>query len=155
MAVRNPLVAVLATLVRAAVLTPLLLVVTLVFRFLGFPTEISLFYGVAALATAGFVAGRSGAFAFTAFPVGFLGAFIGYASFVALLAPPLDLLYAVIHATVAALAAWAAATGLMARVAPEVRLENEEKRRCRMCGARVGPRATRCWSCRASLNRIT
>ena len=155
MAVRNPLVAVLATLLRAAIITPLLLVVILVFRFLGLPTEVSLFYGIAAVAMAGFMAGRSGAFAFTAFPVGFLGAFVGYASFVAVLVPPLDLLYAAIHATVAALAAWAAATALMARVTPEVQLENEEKRRCRMCGARVGPRATRCWSCRASLNRIT
>jgi ribosomal protein L40E len=155
MAVRNPLVAVLATLLRAAIITPLLLVATLVFRLLGLPLEVSLFYGIAALAVAGFMAGRSGAFAFTAFPVGFLGAFVGYATFVAVLAPPLILLYAVIHATIAALAAWAAATGLMARVTPEVQLENEEKRRCRLCGARVGPKATRCWSCRASLNRIT
>jgi len=155
MAVRHPLLGVLVTLVWTAILAPLLLIPIVVFRWLALPAEISLFYGVAAVAVAGAVAGRSGTFAFAAFPVAFLGAFLGYAVFTAIATPPVDLLFTAIHATVAGLAAWAVATVKMAKVRSKVNLENEDKRRCRLCGARVGPRATRCWSCKASLNRIT
>lgn len=155
MAVRNPLVAVFATFAEAAILVPLLSVPVLVLRLLALPPEVVLFAGVALVALAGFLAGRSGAFAFTAFPVAFLGAFVGYAAFAAVAVPPLDLLVVAIHATVAALAAWAAATGFMAKVKSEVLLESEDKRRCRLCGSRVGSKARRCWSCGASLNRIT
>ncbi|TLZ53442.1 MAG: hypothetical protein E6K18_00125 [Methanobacteriota archaeon] len=155
MAVRNPLLAVFGTLAWAAILAPLLCLPLLLFRFLGLPQELAIFYGIAVFAVAGFVAGRAGTFAFAAFPVGFLGGFVGYAVFFSLAFPPMSLLFAAIHATVEALAAWAAALRVMAKVTPEVRLENEEKRRCRLCGARVGPKARRCWSCHGSLNRIT
>ena len=155
MEVRNPLVAVFASLAKAAVLVPLLLIPVVAFRWLALPSEVALFYGVAAVVIAGTLAGRTGAFAFAAFPLSFLGAFVGYGVFVAIVSPPVNLLYVAIHATLAATAAWAAATRLMAKVVPEVRLESDLKRRCRMCGSRVGPRARHCWSCRASLNRIT
>ena len=156
MAVRNPLVAVLTTLLKAMILVPLLLSIpVLVGLAVPLPREVTLVLGIVSVVIVGVLAGRSGTFAFASFPVTFLGTFIGYSVFVVIAAPPLNILYAALHATIAALAAWAAATALMARVAPEVRLENEEKRRCRMCGARVGPKASRCWSCRASLNRIT
>lgn len=155
MAVRHPLAGLLTTLLWVTILVPLLLLPILIFRFLGLPAEVPLFYGIAAVAIAGAVAGRSGTFAFAAFPVTFLGAFLGYSAFVAIADPPISLLYAAIHATIGGAAAWAAATAVMARVHEQVELENEEKRRCRLCGARVGPHARRCWSCRASLNRIT
>ncbi len=155
MAVRNPLAAVFTTLFWAAVWSSLLSIPILVFRLIGLAPEIPLFYGIAAFAITGAVAGRSGTFAFAAFPVAFLGSFIGYMVFNAIAIPPADLLFATIHGTIAGLAAWATATVKMAKVRSKVELENEDKRRCRLCGARVGPHARRCWSCRASLNRIT
>ncbi len=155
MRVQNPVTALFGTLLWAAVLSGLLLIPTWVFRALAFPVEVPLFYGVAALAMAGAIAGRSGTFAFAAFPTAFIGGLLGYAAFVALVSPPVDLLFALAHALIAGMAAWAVASRKMAKLRREVRLENEEKRRCRMCGARVGSHARRCWSCRASLNRIT
>lgn len=155
MAVRNPLAAVFTTLFWAAVWASLLSIPILIFRLLGLPPEISLLYGIAAFAITGAIAGRSGTFAFAAFPVAFLGSFIGYMVFNAIAIPPADLFFATIHGTIAGLAAWATATAKMAKVRSMVQLENEDKRRCRLCGARVGPHARRCWSCRASLNRIT
>lgn len=155
MAVRNPLVGLLTTLVWAAVLTALLSLPLLLFTYLALPSEVALIYGVAVFAVAGAVAGRSGTFAWAAFPTAFIGAFVGYAAFNLLFYAPMNLLYATIHATIAALGAWASSVSHMSKVRTEVRLESEDKRRCRMCGVRVGPRANRCWSCRASLNRIT
>ena len=155
MAVRNPFLGIFATLGWAAVLAPLLYVPDLLMPLLGLPSEVPLFYGVAAFAIAGAVAGRSGTFAWAALPAAFIGALAGYATVAAVAALPVNLLYAAIHAAVAGAGAWARATSFMAKVTPEIHIENEEKRRCRMCGARVGPRATRCWSCRASLHRIT
>jgi ribosomal protein L40E len=155
MAVRNPVLAVLATFVATTAIVPLFLLAVLGLRLLSVPADIVFLCGVAAVAIAGFLAGRSGAFAFTAFPVSFVGGFAGYALFASFANPPLGLLGAAFHATVTAVAAWASATRHMGQTVPEVRLENEDKRRCRMCGVRVGPKARRCWSCRASLNRIT
>jgi len=155
MTVRNPFLGMFASLAWTAVLATLLSLPVLLLAYLALPAEVSLFYRVIAFVLAGALAGRSGTFAFAAFPAAFLGGFVSYAAFTAVLTPPADLLFAAIHATIAGLAAWAVAIRVMARVTPEVLLENAEKRRCRMCGARVGPRARRCWSCRASLNRIT
>ncbi len=157
MAVRNPLVAAFGTLAEAAIFAPLLAIPLVLFTYLSLPLLplISLAYGIAAFAIAGFLAGRAGTFAFAAFPVAFLGGFLGYIVFFAIAFPPVNLLFAAFYALVEALVAYASASRRMSKIAPEVRLENEEKRRCRLCGARVGPRATRCWSCRASLNRIT
>ena len=154
MAVRNPIVGLFATMLWTAILAPLLSLPVLLFPLLGLPPEVPLFYRIAAFAIAGAFAGRTGTFAFAAFPTAFLGGFAGYVVFAALATPPVDLLFAAAHALVAALAAWASATALMSKVRPEMRIENEEKRRCRMCGSRVGPKARRCWSCHASLNRI-
>src|SRR2546427_3679692 len=157
MAVRNPLVAVFGTLAEAAIFAPLLAIPLVIFSYLSLPflMLISLAYGLAAFAIAGFLAGRAGTFAFAAFPVAFLGGFLGYFVFFAIAFPPVNLLFAAMYATIEAGAAWASATRRMSKVHAEVRLENEEKRRCRLCGARVGVKATHCWSCRASLNRIT
>src|SRR3990170_2551060 len=52
-----------------------------------------------------------------------------------------------------AVAGWASAKRHVATVRAEVKLENDEKRRCKMCGVRVGLWAKKCWSCRASLAR--
>ena len=154
MAVRNPLLGIFAALAKTAVLAPILSLPVVLFRFLGLPSEVPLFYEVAAFAIAGTVAGRSGTFSWAAFPAAFLGGFVGYAAFTAVAAPPMYLLYAAIHATIAGAAAWAAAAARMAAVTPGLRLENEETRRCRACGARVGSHARRCWSCRATLTRL-
>ena len=155
MAVRNPFLGMFASMAWTAILAALLSLPVVLFAYLALPSEVSLFYRVAAFAIAGAIAGRTGTFSWAAFPAAFLGGFVSYAAFNALAAPPVDLLFAAIHATVAGLASWAVAIAHMAKVTPEVQLENAEKRRCRLCGARVGPRAQRCWSCRASLNRIT
>ncbi len=151
---RNPFSGLFVALVKTAILVPLLSIPLVVFTFLGLPLEVSLPYGVAAYAIAGAIAGRSGTFAWAALAASFLGAFVGYAAF-ALFVPPMDLLVATIHATVAALASWASALWHMRRLTPDLIIANEKQRRCRLCGSRVGIRATRCWSCRASLNRIT
>ena len=154
MAVRNPLIGIFVALAKAAVLAPLLSLPIVLFRILGLPLEVPLFYEVAAFAVAGAIAGRSGTFGWAAFPASFLGGFLAYAVFNSLAAPPMYLPYAAIHATIAGAAAWAVALHRMTTVTPELRLENEERRRCRACGARVGTHARRCWSCRASLSRL-
>lgn len=154
MTVRNPLTAALVSLCWTAILAPLLAIPIVVFRYMGIPPEVSLFYGIAAFAIAGAVGGRSGTFAFMAFPVAFLGGFLGYVVFFSIAGPSVDLLFAVAHATIAGLVGWAVAIRSMAKIRREVQLENEDKRRCHMCGTRVGPKAKRCWSCRASLTRL-
>ncbi|HEV8595796.1 MAG TPA: hypothetical protein VGR51_09730 [Thermoplasmata archaeon] len=155
MAVKNPLAAVFTTMLWALLWSALLSIPLLIFKWLAFAPEISVIYGVAAFAIAGALAGRSGTFALAAFPVSFLGAFLGYMLFNAIASPPASLLFATIHGVIAGLAAWATATAKMAKVRSIVTIENEDKRQCRMCGARVGTHARRCWRCRASLNRIT
>jgi len=154
MAVRNPLVGIFVALAKAAILAPILSLPIVLFGFLGLPMEVALFYEVAAFAIAGAFAGRSGTFGWAAFPAAFLGGFFAYVVFNALAAPPMYPLYALIHATIAGGAAWAAALHRMAKVTPELRLESEELRKCRSCGARVGSHAHRCWSCRATLSRL-
>lgn len=154
MAVRNPLVGIFVALMWAAILAPVLSLPVVLFNALALPMEVALFYEVTAFAIAGALAGRSGTFGWAAFPAAFLGGFLAYAVFNALVAPPMYPLYAAFHATIAGAAAWASALHRMTRVTPELTLENEEKRRCRACGARVGSHARRCWSCRASLARL-
>lgn len=154
MAVRNPFTGLFLTLLETALLVPLLLLPILVFLWLALPREVPLFYAVAAVAIAGALSGRTGTFAWAALAASFLGGFVGYGTFT-LLAPPADLLYTVIHAAVAGLASWASAVQFMGKVTPEIVLEGARQRRCRMCGSKVGAKAVRCWSCRASLQRIT
>ena len=74
MAVRNPLVALFMTLFETAIFAPLLCIPLLLFPYLGLPFEfeITLFWGVAAFAIAGGLAGRSGIFALAAFALTFL-----------------------------------------------------------------------------------
>jgi ribosomal protein L40E len=154
-AVRNPLVAVFVTMFEAAIFAFLLCLPLLVFPILALPVEVSLFFAVAAFALAGTLAGRAGTFAAAALASSFLGGFIAYAIFFAIFFAPLSLGFAAAHGLVAGLGGWASAARRMTKVRSEVQLENVEKRRCRGCGARVGPRAKRCWSCRASLLRTT
>ena len=154
MAIRNPFTAAFLTLAEAAALAVLLRAPVLAFGPLGLPPEVPTFYVVAAFALAGWLAGRSGRFPLAAFPAAFLGGFVGYAAFALLVGAPADLVHAAIHAAVAGAGAWASATWRMATFTPESALENAETRRCRMCGARVGLKARRCWSCRSSLSRI-
>lgn len=153
--VRNPLRAIVVTLFEAASFAPLLCLPVILFALGGFPVEVSLVWGVAAFAVAGMLAGRSGTFAVGAFATAFLGALVGYGAFFALAFPPVDMGFAAVHALIAAVGAWATATRVMAKVTADLKLENEDKLRCKMCGERVGPRARRCWSCRASLARYT
>ena len=142
-------------LVETVILASVLALPILLLKFLGLPPEVPLFYGVAAFAVAGVFAGRSGTFPVAALAVSFVGGFAAYATFASLATPPLNFAYAAIHGAVAGFAAWSSGKWRMAKVTPEVALENAEKRQCRMCGARVGSKARRCWRCRASLNRIT
>ena len=155
MAVRNPLVALFMTLFETAIFAPLLCIPLLLFPQFALPAEFPLFWGVAAFAIAGGIAGRSGTFASAAFVTTFLGGFIGYAVFFGLAFSPLNLLFTVMHGLVAGVAGWASAKRHVATVRAEVKLENDEKRRCKMCGVRVGLWAKKCWSCRASLARST
>jgi len=155
MAVRNPLVALFMTLFETAIFAPLLCVPLLLFPFFGLPSEISLFWAVAAFSVAGGVAGRSGIFALAAFAQTLLGGFLGYVVFFGLAFSSANLLFALIHGLVAGVGGWAAANRHVVKFKAEVQLENEEKRRCKGCGVRVGLSAKKCWSCRASLARFT
>lgn len=154
MIVRNPFTALFITLLETALLVPLLLLPILAFLWLDLPREVPLFYAVAAVAVAGAFAGRTGTFAWAALAASFLGGFVGFGTFT-LLVPPADLLFTTIHAAIAGLASWASAVQHMGRVTPEIAIEGDRQRRCRMCGSKVGTKAIRCWSCRASLQRIT
>jgi hypothetical protein len=135
----------------------LLCIPLLLFPYFGLPlqSEIALLWGVAAFAVAGGLAGRSGIFAMAALALTFIGGFVGYAVFFGLAFSPANLLFAAIHGLVAGVAGWAAAKRKFVKIKTEVLLENEEKRRCKMCGVRVGLWAKKCWSCRASLARLT
>jgi len=144
----------LSTLLKTVLLTPVLCLAVFLFAFLGLPSEVTLFYEVAAFAIAGAVAGRSGTFPWAAFPVAFLGGFIGYVVFFSLATPPMVLPYAIVHAAIAGSWAWVAAKAGMEAPVPARVLESEEKRQCRSCGVRVGMWANKCWSCRASLHQI-
>ena len=158
MAVRNPLLGLFATFGWALALTSLLSLPVLLLEALSLPREFPLFYRIAAFAAAGVLAShlaRASTFGWTALPTAFLGGFLGYIAFGAILSLPVDLGFAAIHATIAGVGAWAFASVRELKDTPEVRLESEDKRRCRLCGSRVGPKARRCWSCRASLNRLT
>ncbi len=155
MKVRNPLVAVLVTLLEAALFAPLLCIPLILLSLGGLPSEVSLAWGFAAFAIAGFLAGRSGTFAIAAFATTFLGGLIAYGVFFSLAFPPVDMRFAALHALVASAVAWATARRRMKKVTALVKLENDEKLRCKMCGSRVGSRAKRCWSCHASLARYT
>lgn len=146
--------AVFASLLRAALSASLLCLPMVLFKLGGFPSEVSLFWGVGAFLVAGFFAGRSGTFPIAALATAFLGGLIAYGVFFALVAPPVDAGFAVIHALIAAAGGWAASQGRMVRVKDMVQIENEDKFRCKACGVRVGPRAKKCWSCRASLSRL-
>ena len=151
--IKNPFTALFETIVWTAFLCTLLSIPIVIFRYLAMPTLLLIVYGVIAFAAAGAVAGRSGTFNWAALPAAFLGAFLGYTVFMTIFVPPLSLLYALIHAAIAGLSGWAAATVRMTSIKARVHLESEEKLRCRVCGVRVGPRARKCWSCRASLER--
>jgi len=158
MAVRSPFLGLAATFAWTAALTSLLSLPVILFEALGLPQEVPLFYRIGAFAAAGALAIRLShaiTFGWTALPIAFLGGFTGYIAFGAIVGPAIDLGVAAIHATVAGVGAWAASTFLEPKLTREVRLESEGKRRCRVCGARVGLKARRCWSCRASLNRLT
>jgi hypothetical protein len=133
----------------------LLCVPLLLFPELGLSPEVSLFWGVAAFALAGGVAGRAGTFPWAAFAVTFVGGFIGYAVFFGLALLALNLVFMILHALIAGMSGWASATRHVSGVRMKVHLENEEKRRCKMCGVRVGIWAKKCWSCRASLARYS
>ena len=145
------------TLFETAIFAPLLCIPLLLFPYFGLPfgSEISLFWGVAAFAVAGSLAGRSGIFAMAAFALTFLGGFVGYAVFFGLAFSPANFLFAAIHGLVAGVGGWAAAKRKFVKLKAEVLLESEDKRRCKMCGVRVGLWAKKCWSCRASLARLT
>jgi len=145
------------TLFETAIFAPLLCIPLLLFPYLGLPFEfeITLFWGVAAFAIAGGLAGRSGIFALAAFALTFLGGFVGYVVFFGLAFSAANLLFALIHGLVAGVGGWGSAKRHIVKFKAEVLLENEEKRRCKMCGVRVGLWAKKCWSCRASLARYT
>ena len=151
---RNPIVILFVTLLGAVVLAILLLMPLLLLRLLALPVGVTLGYSVAAMAFAGGYSGRSGAIPFVAFPIAFVGSFVGYSMWSALASPPMNLTFSAIYGTIAAAACWGVASWKSSKLQKEVRLEGDAKRRCRACGARVGERARRCWSCRASLNRI-
>ena len=153
-AVRNPLLAFLATLVESAVFAPLLSIPIIMLQFYNFPF-LAFFYSFAAFAFAGILAGRSGTFSLAALPVGFIGGFLGYMAWATFVVPPVMMLYALVYGAIAGLGAWASASWHMSRVKPMImRLEIEEKRQCSACGARVAPKARACWSCQASLSRM-
>ena len=155
MAVRNPLVALFMTLFETAIFSPILCVPLLLFPPLGLPVELSLLWGIAAFAAAGAIAGRFATFAATAFVMTFIGGFIGYAVFFGLAFAPVNLLHTAMYALIAGVGGWASAKRRASVVREEVDLEAADKRRCKVCGVRVGLWAKKCWSCRASLARYT